>query len=410
MPSIDHIQRPPPPAERPRPPQVSLSRDLPRESSAPSLESPKSRPPAEPQPPVEKSTPPNSARAAPPPPQRKPAPARVVKAAIVEAVDTPIWMQSSGPEDERTMMKKELVAAEHSYVQVCTTALNSYLQHNSGISKRDKESLFANLDQIIAVHRQALQQITENSLASDMLKTLAPHLHLYLPYIANIPQAFLTLSRLRESGNFVDVILEDSFDVPTIEALFEFPKQHLEDYTTMIKNFIERTNASTDPQEVAQLNQALQDFSVIHQQVKSRDTVPKHLTRLWDIEHSFIPEENMTLNSRELFHEGSSRLVRDSKEQVASGNESVFVYILKGLVICAIPVNGYSSRSLIKTPPENLLVRDVSDNECKNGLEFISNGRSLLLSVPTSALKRKWMTDLPIQYDGGKPLTSRLVL
>ena len=59
----------------------------------------------------------------------------------------------------------------------------------------------------------------------------------------------------------------------------------------LFQDFNERTSTENEANEVKKFYQALQQFEQAQQQVKKRDLVPKHLVRIWDIEHSFPPTE-----------------------------------------------------------------------------------------------------------------------
>ena len=89
--------------------------------------------------------------------------------------------------------------------------------------------------------------------------------------------------------------------------------------------------------------------------------------------------------------------MKDSKGPV--GNKNVNIFIFRGVVIVAQPINGYSLRSLIHTAPECLTVRDLGSAECKNSIEFTCNGRTIVVSVNSSFEKRRWLDYLPVQYD-----------
>ena len=95
--------------------------------------------------------------------------------------------------------------------------------------------MFANLQEIIDNYKDILNQnANSDSSAGDILIKLVPFLNLYSIYCANLPNSFSLLSKLRERGDFVEVVVEDSFDIPTFEDLLEFPKLHLDDYSTLI--------------------------------------------------------------------------------------------------------------------------------------------------------------------------------
>ena len=55
--------------------------------------------------------------------------------------------------------------------------------------------------------------------------------------------------------------------------------------------------------------------------------------------------------------EGTVCLVKDSKGPV--GNKKLNIFIFRGVIVVAQPINGYSLRSLIHTAPECLTVRDL---------------------------------------------------
>ena len=150
-----------------------------------------------------------------------------------------IWgMQSGVKEEEPIMIKKQLIASEQSFVSSSTTSLQIYLENNPAIVGFEKEMLFANLNEILSAHQSIISAITQAESAGDILLQITRHLDLYLTYCANLPNAFSVLAKLRERGTFVEVILEDNFDIPTIEALLEVPRVHLDDYSALIKVFI----------------------------------------------------------------------------------------------------------------------------------------------------------------------------
>merc|ERR1712130_1072913 len=172
------------------------------------------------------------------------------------------------------------------------------------------------------------------------------------------------------------------------------PKQYLESYPAVIASLAERSDPTTEPGQFDKLMEVALAFESIQRQVKKRDTLPKHLTRRWDIEQSFAQDENLQFgDSRELHLEG---MAREVGAREAEGSLRVFMFA--GLIIVAKPVNGYTLQSVIKASPDQLVVRDLGGTN----LQSESHGQSLQLSVPSSQDKSRWMNFLPVQYPNGR--------
>lgn len=166
-------------------------------------------------------------RRAPPPPTAEPSRLNTRNLGANKAV-----LDSTKGDD--STVKGQIISVEKSFLVMCSSGLDTYANNNQQLTEHDKECLFANLDGIINAHTNVLSKITDSSTASDILLSLVPHLHLYLSYIANMSNAFTTLSSLRERGVFFEVNQKDTLHAQTIEALLERPKQYLESYPATI--------------------------------------------------------------------------------------------------------------------------------------------------------------------------------
>lgn len=145
-----------------------------------------------------------------------------------------LWVQTD-TKDEKILIKQQLVSAEQAFIQSVSIGKSNYIENNPSLSEFEKEILFANLQDIIDNYKSIVNQnMNSDASAGDILLQLVPFLNLFFIYCSNLPNSFSLLSKLRERGNFVEVVVEDSFDIPTFEDLLEFPKHHLDDYSTLI--------------------------------------------------------------------------------------------------------------------------------------------------------------------------------
>lgn len=217
--------------------------------------------------------------------------------------------------------------------------------------------------------------------------------------------AFIILRKIREEKKiFLDISQKDGLHSQTIEALLERPKQYLEDYPGMIAGFMEIMDPS-DP-EHARLGQSLHAFESIQRQINKRNMLPKHLTRLWDIEQSFAQEEGLVLNEDCEIYQECFTYLQDNNANIKNG-ERIRLLIFRGLIIVAVQYNKYSWKSLIKCTPTKLVVKDIGEDI----LEFCSENKSYSLHVDSRSTKALWMNYLPIQYSNGKrPLKSKIEL
>ena len=132
-------------------------------------------------------------RKAPPPPKRTFVPEQSI---VLGNID---------PGDEVGLTKMELLSSEQSFVNSCLLGLNVYNNIDpSQISEYERESIFANIQEIADIHKSALH--SSSSSVGDILLSLIPNFRLYWKYIANLSHALSTVNKLKERGVFDSIL------------------------------------------------------------------------------------------------------------------------------------------------------------------------------------------------------------
>lgn len=311
-------------------------------------------------------------------------------------------------------MKQQLITSEQAFVNNSFACLKAYCDDvpESVLSAREKEQIFGNLNELVEMHYNILSTVNDATRPSDILSQIVPHLHLYLSYLANAQRAHSVLSIVRDRPAFADVLQDASArGLVTIEGLLETPAGRLDEFPPMITDFIQRLTNNQD--EAQALGFALDKFSATQAEKNRRKCLPEHLMRVWDIEHSFLYEENikMDMSTAVLVNEGTMNVVKDTRAEAAAGDQ-IHLFVFKDMYIVALPRNGYALKSLIRASKEKLTVRDVPAAECANALELleVDHDRKIVVSFQSSKQKRRWMSDLPVRYQQVMRMTIPLPL
>ena len=116
-----------------------------------------------------------------------------------------INLENVNPNDELAVIRSEFLSNEQSFVNFCLMGLNIY--RDSSKNKMDdyqRESVFANMEEIIEIHKKSLLSANAVSIG-DILMKLIPTFRVYLKYIANLSHAFDTVKKL-QSLDFFDSV------------------------------------------------------------------------------------------------------------------------------------------------------------------------------------------------------------
>jgi len=333
-------------------------------------------------------------------PSSSPSPTGAARKASSPARDISVTIGK--PADEIGLVKQQLLTTEQAFVNTSFACLKAYCDDvpDSVLSTKEKEQIFGNLNELVEMHYNILSTVNDATRPSDILAQVVPHLHLYLSYIANSQRAHQVLSIVRERPAFADVLQEaSSRGLFTIEGLLESPAGRLDEFPPMITDFVQRLG--NNQEEAQALRSTLDKFLAVQHEKNRRKCLPEHLMRVWDIEHSFLYDENikMDMSTAMLVNEGSMNVVQDTRAEAKPGDQ-ITIFVFNDMYIVALPTNGYALKSLIRAQKDKLSVRDVPAAESPNALELleVDYDRKIVVTFPTSKEKRKWMSDLPVRY------------
>ncbi|KAI9104423.1 hypothetical protein DFS34DRAFT_603098 [Phlyctochytrium arcticum] len=259
----------------------------------------------------------------------------------------------------RLMIVNEMLDTEASYVKGLLTIhkefmipLKEEMYHSSSvISRRDYDTIFRYIDEIMAFNQLLLDDLVERiafwhfeQVLGDIFVRAADSMKIYAHFVNNYDEAVETLSRVSDNPQFDKKLAEIAkvmgHRAPALTDLLITPVQRPPRYLLMLKELLKRTDARHPDFECLAL--AVGRMERTNQIINDRK---KRFEMMKQMQASFVGSPiDFVASGRYLTHSGTLVELSDSASSTAADPRSIrAVFLFTDVVLCAEQIGSASS-------------------------------------------------------------------
>ncbi|KAF9926172.1 hypothetical protein BGZ75_006612 [Mortierella antarctica] len=268
-------------------------------------------------------------------------------------------------------------------------------------SKQEIDSLFGNLDQLIGFHEGIRASLEARSkiwgptqIMSDLLLGAIPRFKIYSKYFTNFHAALTVLDRISRTPHYKKFMeqcaLENPPGTPSLHLMLAFPLKRLSIYRDLINAICQATQSSHP--DYQNLLRALDQISVVANELKNERLMAQDQLALWDIQSSMVglPEPIMIparrLILRADLHKVDSALSLEPRTYYLMNDVLLYarfdpkknVYAFKGMFDLA--------KTHINNPEDNVTLPQLP-----NCVQIANSGRNQMMRCRSREERNYWM-------------------